>query len=46
MIWTLLQESTSGTTQDFQTSFRSLVFILVFLIVIAGFVIWWIKRST
>ena len=43
MIWTLLE---SQTTQDFTTSFKSLVFILCFLILIACVIIWWIKRST
>jgi hypothetical protein len=45
MIWVLLQQETHST-QEIQTGYRGLIFILVFLLLIAAFVIWWIKRST
>jgi hypothetical protein len=45
MIWTLLQEDVHGT-QEIQTGYRGLIFILVFFLLIAAVVIWWIKRST
>ena len=46
MIWILLQQESQSPTQEIQTGYRGLIFILVFLLLIAAFVIWWIKRST